>query len=72
VLGRPARLLPAAVLAGGTIEALQWALPLGRVVSPVDALLNASGAVVAGLLVAALQGVRRAGSGRSRRVWAGA
>jgi hypothetical protein len=71
-LRRPARLLPAALAAGATIELLQWALPLGRVVSPVDALLNAAGAVAAGLLAATLPMVRRAGSGRPQRVWAGA
>jgi hypothetical protein len=38
--------------AGGTIELLQWALPLGRVVSPLDAVLNAFGALAAGLVVA--------------------
>src|SRR3954454_10309972 len=38
--------------AGNTIELLQWALPLGRVVSPLDAVLNATGALAAGLLVA--------------------
>jgi hypothetical protein len=71
-LRRPTRLLPAAVCAGAAIEALQWALPLGRVVSPVDALLNAVGVVAAGMLAGAVPAVRRAGSGRPRRVWAGA
>jgi VanZ like protein len=51
-LGTPPRLAALAVAAGAGIELLQWALPLGRVVSPVDAALNAAGAVVAGLLVA--------------------
>ncbi len=51
-LGTPPRLAALAVAAGAGIELLQWALPLGRVVSPVDAALNATGAVVAGLLVA--------------------
>ncbi len=51
-LGTPSRLAALAVAAGAGIELLQWALPLGRVVSPVDAALNATGAVVAGLLVA--------------------
>jgi hypothetical protein len=51
-LGRIPR-LAALSLAGGTaIELLQWALPLGRVVSPLDAVLNATGAVAAGVLVA--------------------
>ena len=44
------------VAVGTGIELLQWALPLGRVVSPVDAALNAAGAVVAGLLVALSRG----------------
>ncbi len=51
-LGRPGPLLAAGLAAGATIEVLQWLLPLGRVVSPVDAVLNAVGAVAAGLLVA--------------------
>src|SRR5919205_3603276 len=33
-LGRPTHLIAAAVTAGVAIEVLQWALPLGRVVSP--------------------------------------
>ena len=53
-LGRPGPLAAAALASGTTIEVLQWALPLGRVVSPLDALLNAAGAVVAGLLAARL------------------
>ena len=56
VLRRPAVLVLAAVAAGAAIETLQWALPLGRVVSPLDALLNATGAVVVGLLVSGLSG----------------
>ncbi|MEX5720437.1 VanZ family protein [Geodermatophilus maliterrae] len=52
-MAHPARLAAAALAAGGTIEVLQFLLPLGRVVSPVDALLNAAGAVLAGLLAAA-------------------
>jgi hypothetical protein len=72
VLRRPPYLLPVALLTGAAIESLQWALPLGRVVSPVDALLNAVGAVTAGVLAGAVPAVRRAGSGRPRRVWAGA
>jgi hypothetical protein len=51
-LARPGPLVAAALAAAGAIELLQWALPLGRVVSPLDALLNAAGAVLAGLLVA--------------------
>ena len=56
-LARPLPLAFAALATGAGIELLQWALPLGRVVSPLDALLNAAGAVVAGLLVS---GARRA------------
>ena len=41
----------AALSAGATIELLQWSLPLGRVVSPIDAVLNAAGAVTAARLV---------------------
>lgn len=55
-LGVPQRLAATALAAGAGIEALQWALPLGRVVSPLDALLNAAGAVLAGLLVARFRG----------------
>jgi hypothetical protein len=47
--GRPARLAGLALAAGTTIEVVQWALPLGRVVSPLDAVLNAIGATAAGL-----------------------
>lgn len=47
---RPWRLAPAAVLAAVSIETSQWLLPLGRVVSPTDAVLNAAGAVLAGLV----------------------
>ncbi len=54
LLRRPAVLAIVAVTAGAAIETLQWALPLGRVVSPVDALLNATGAVAVGLLVGGL------------------
>lgn len=51
-LTRPARLLAASVASAATVETLQRVLPLGRVVSPLDALLNVIGAVVAGLVVA--------------------
>jgi hypothetical protein len=40
-----------AIGAATGIELLQWAPPLGRVVSPLDAALNAGGAVLVGLLV---------------------
>ena len=53
--GRTGRLVALALAAGTGIELLQYALPLGRVVSPMDALLNATGAVVAGLLARHLQ-----------------
>jgi hypothetical protein len=55
-LGTPLRLGALALGAGAGIELLQWALPLGRVVSPVDAALNATGALVAGLLVTLASG----------------
>ena len=71
-LRHPVPLVTAALAAGASIELLQWALPLGRVVSPVDALLNATGAVVVGLVTGAVSLIRRAGSGRPQRVWAGA
>jgi glycopeptide antibiotics resistance protein len=54
-LATPYPLVAAAVAVAAGIELLQWALPLGRVVSPVDALLNATGAVLIGLAVAALR-----------------
>jgi VanZ family protein len=57
-LRRPAVLVPLALAAGAAIETLQWALPLGRVVSPVDAVLNAAGAVAVGLVVGGLSGIR--------------
>jgi hypothetical protein len=53
-LARPHRLVAAGLAAGTAIELLQWALPLGRVVSPLDALLNAVGAIAAGLLAPSL------------------
>ncbi len=61
-LGTPPRLAALAVAAGAGagIELLQWALPLGRVVSPVDATLNATGALAGGLVVVLATG--RAGS----------
>jgi glycopeptide antibiotics resistance protein len=54
-LGSPSRLAGAALAAGAGIELLQWLLPLGRVVSPLDALLNATGALVTGLVVQQLR-----------------
>ena len=44
-LGRLRLLAALSLAAGATIELLQWALPLGRVVSPLDAVLNATGAL---------------------------
>ena len=72
-LGTPPRLDALAVAAGAGIELLQWALPLGRVVSPVDAALNATGAIAAGLVVALATGrparrqVARLGGGPALR-----
>src|ERR1700712_4010043 len=57
-LGRLRLLAGLSLAAGSTIEFLQWALPLGRVVSPLDALLNATGALAAGLMVAHVRAVR--------------
>jgi hypothetical protein len=54
-LGSPPRLAALALASGTAIELLQWALPLGRVVSPLDALLNATGGLVAGLLAARIR-----------------
>lgn len=71
-LRRPLALAPAVAAAAASIEVLQRVLPLGRVVSPVDALLNGVGALVAGCLVAGALALHSAGSGRPRRVWAGA
>jgi hypothetical protein len=65
-LGRPARLGTLALAAGTAIELLQWALPLGRVVSPLDAVLNASGALLAGLAAAAVHRAAQRVTGRSR------
>jgi hypothetical protein len=53
-LARPLLLVPGALGTSLMIEALQWWLPLGRVVSPVDAALNAAGAILAGLLTGLL------------------
>ena len=58
-LGRLPRLTAVSLAVATGIELLQWALPLGRVVSPLDAVLNATGAVAAGLVVAQLTAARR-------------
>jgi hypothetical protein len=68
--GRLVRLAGLALATAAGIEALQWLLPLGRVVSPLDAVLNAVGAVVAGLLVRHLRSAA-AGTGRPARHQAG-
>lgn len=54
-LHAPGRLVLASGATAGGIELLQWLLPLGRVVSPLDALLNAAGAIAAGGLVLLLR-----------------
>jgi hypothetical protein len=54
-LASPYRLAAAALATGAGIELLQWILPLGRVVSPLDALLNATGALLVGLAVLQLR-----------------
>jgi VanZ family protein len=66
-LRAPVLLATAALAAGAAVEVLQWALPLGRVVSPVDALLNAAGAVLGGLLAVAATGHRVGGLPGGRR-----
>lgn len=66
-LRSPALLVGAALAAGTAVEVLQWALPLGRVVSPVDALLNAAGAIGGALLALALTGRRTVGLPDGRR-----
>ena len=47
-LAAPHRLAGAAAAVAVTVELLQWVLPLGRVVSPVDVALNTGGALLAG------------------------
>ena len=58
-LAAPLRLGIAALAVACGIELLQWALPLGRVVSPLDAALNTTGALLAGRLAAAFTGPAR-------------
>jgi VanZ like family len=62
-LGRLPVLISVALAAGTSIETLQWVLAIGRVVSPVDALLNATGAVLAA------SWVTRFRRGRAPRRW---
>ena len=57
-LGPPVRLAALVLAAAAGIEGLQWALPLGRVVSPVDAALNVTGALACGLVAVRLRGRR--------------
>ena len=57
-LGRFRPLLATMLATGAGIELLQYALPVGRVVSPMDAALNALGATAAGVLVARLRRAR--------------
>ena len=59
----PARPVATAHAAGGTVEWLQSLLPLGRVVSPVDALVDTTAAVLTGFLVSAAD--RRLLTGRA-------
>jgi hypothetical protein len=47
-LAAPRRLAGAALTVAVGVEVLQWALPMGRVVSPLDAALNVAGALLAG------------------------
>jgi hypothetical protein len=61
VLARLGHLTGVALATGSGIEVLQWALPLGRVVSPLDAVLNATGAVAVGTAVAHLRRTNAAG-----------
>ena len=69
-LGSAGRLLGGGLAAGAAIEFLQWLLPLGRVVSPLDALLNAIGALAAGLLTSRLlRHTGRSDDARRRRRW---
>ena len=51
-LGRLGVLAAVSFTMSAGIETAQWALPLGRVVSPLDAVLNATGAIAGGLLTA--------------------
>lgn len=51
-LGRLGVLAAVSLAVSIGIETAQWALPLGRVVSPLDAVLNATGAIAGGLLIA--------------------
>jgi hypothetical protein len=59
-LASPLRLGGAALAVAVGIELLQWVLPLGRVVSPVDAVLNTLGALLAGSAAALLSTPARA------------
>jgi hypothetical protein len=63
-LRRHSLLIGVSLFGGIAIETLQWLLPIGRVVSPVDALLNATGALLAALLTMQLHRRRATGGGR--------
>ncbi|WP_298803719.1 VanZ family protein [uncultured Pseudokineococcus sp.] len=60
-VARPRVLVALAVATAASIEVLQLALPLGRVVSPLDAALNATGAVLAVVVAEALATAARPG-----------
>src|SRR4051795_12418325 len=60
-LGHVRPLAALSLAAGFTIEFLQWLLPLGRVVSPMDAVLNATGALAAGVVVSHVRAMRPRG-----------
>jgi glycopeptide antibiotics resistance protein len=66
-LAAPRRLAWAALAVAVGIEALQWALPLGRVVSPVDAALNVAGALLAGGTAALLTAPKASAASWDRR-----
>ena len=61
-LASPVRLCAASAAVATGIELLQRALPLGRVVSPLDAALNTVGALLAGGAAAALVAPARGAS----------
>jgi len=65
-LGRFGRLTGLGLAMGTSIELIQRLVPLGRVVSPMDAVLNATGVIAAGMLTA--QTVRPASAHRVRAI----
>ncbi|NNH21976.1 VanZ family protein [Pseudokineococcus marinus] len=60
-VARPRVLVALALATAASIELLQLVLPLGRVVSPLDATLNATGAVLAVVVAEALATAARPG-----------